>query len=144
MSKIELLDIWAITGTSPQIEVFCIKTKEYSGNFERRLCAFLTGQIGECEVGDKEAKEHNNLFNDEDLFLDSIALLPDEHGCYRPVSAGKVNDDWGVFIFFEYLDEKMINTLKSRLTLAENKFNIHILDTICFSIINKQEIKEYE
>ncbi len=31
--------------------VFAIDTKDYSGNFEREMCAFVTGQVGECEVG---------------------------------------------------------------------------------------------
>ena len=31
-----------------------IDTDEYSGNFEREMCAYCTGQVGECEVGEEE------------------------------------------------------------------------------------------
>ena len=30
---------------------FVIDTKQYAGNFEREMCAHITGHIGECEVG---------------------------------------------------------------------------------------------
>ena len=39
---------------------FIIDTDQYAGNFERELCAWTTGQIGECEVG-KEYSFVNNL-----------------------------------------------------------------------------------
>lgn len=53
-----------------------IDTEEYSGNFERELCAFLTGHVGDCRVGD-EFEHKNPLF-------DSVISVPDENGCYRP------------------------------------------------------------
>ena len=60
---------------------FIIDTSEYSGNFERELCAHLTGQIGECGVG--------RQFIDDEIAAKFDGLLmhvPDEHGCHRPCS----------------------------------------------------------
>ena len=75
-----------------------IKTDSYAGNFEREMCAYLTGQIGECEVG-------KELINEEikELFDGYIQDEPDDNGCYRPVTlgcdvAGFTADD--VVIFF--------------------------------------------
>jgi hypothetical protein len=31
--------------------LFIVDTDSYAGNFERCMCAYMTGQIGECEVG---------------------------------------------------------------------------------------------
>ena len=35
---------------------FIIDTEQYSGNFERELCAYMTGQIGGCEKGLEDAE----------------------------------------------------------------------------------------
>jgi len=75
--------------------IFAIDTDTYAGSFERQMCAYISGRIGECEVGKKEAdiyfkeefgspKEELN-FKDQDAF-DFIIDQPDEHGCFRPVS----------------------------------------------------------
>ena len=64
---------------------FVIDTEDYAGNFERELCAYCTGQIGDCEAGDEEAE----IFRNEEgksiqKFADIIEQVPDEHGCARP------------------------------------------------------------
>lgn len=80
--------------------LFIIDTEEYSGNFEREMCAFCTGQVGECGVGQKEA----DVFKEEcpewiEIFDDIVGSEPDDHGCYRPVSIyttpGFFNDGMG-------------------------------------------------
>jgi hypothetical protein len=73
--------------------VLVIDTEQYAGNFERELCAYCTGQIGECEVGDDEAK----VFHEEvpaDPFVDKhgdsvLEQRPDDSGspCLRPCAA---------------------------------------------------------
>ena len=59
---------------------FVIDTDSYAGNFEREMCAYLTGHVGECEVGEE--------YVDEDLPMnfDNVLDVGDDHGCYRPVS----------------------------------------------------------
>lgn len=64
---------------------FIIDTNSYSGNFEREMCAFLTGQVGECGVGDEHAKEFKEQFpNEYAIFEDIIGSESDDNGCYRP------------------------------------------------------------
>ncbi len=74
--------------------VFEIETDKYAGNFEREMCAYVTGIVGECEVGKKYVDE-----NIEDKFEDMVKQVPDEHACYRPCAC----DGNTVQIFFEYL-----------------------------------------
>ncbi len=64
--------------------LFIIDTEDYAGNFERDLCAYITGRVGECGVGDEEAK----LFEEETGFegFDNVVEEADERGCYRPAS----------------------------------------------------------
>lgn len=67
---------------------FVIDTEQYSGNFERELCAYVTGRVGECEVGEEAAAQ----FKAEEAkelamaFEDVVVSLPDDHGCFRPAS----------------------------------------------------------
>jgi hypothetical protein len=65
--------------------IFCVDTDSYAGNFERELCAYMTGIVGECGVGEEgqklyEADGHEPL---EDLV---DAWVPDDHGCHRPAA----------------------------------------------------------
>jgi len=64
-----------------------IDTNEYSGNFEREMVAFITGQIGECGVGEENAvlaekslpKIVTDWFSENTIFT-----LDDNNGCSRP------------------------------------------------------------
>jgi hypothetical protein len=102
--------------------IFIIDTDQYAGNFEREMCAFCTGQIGECEVGKEEGDAWMKEFGQEKGYeiCEQIASPPDEHGCCRPVeiqnspkgypeSMGSV----GIF-FYEYPEEELINMIKER------------------------------
>lgn len=67
--------------------IFVVHTKKYSGNFERELCGYITGQVGECGVGDNTADEFKEEVSTElqELFDEMIEQVPDEdNGCYRP------------------------------------------------------------
>jgi hypothetical protein len=65
---------------------FVIDTETYSGTFERELCAYATGTIGECEVGMEEARQFNESGLDPNMFREAVLQVPDEHCCQRPVS----------------------------------------------------------
>ena len=72
---------------NPNHILFVIDTNSYAGNFERQLCAYVTGQVGECGVGEENA----GLARSEVPAIVSqlenlVELVPDEHGCARPVS----------------------------------------------------------
>jgi hypothetical protein len=71
----------------PDYYLFVIDTDSYAGNFEREMCAYVTGKIGECGVGDKEAELAKQEIPGVVAQLeDLVELVPDEHGCTRPCS----------------------------------------------------------
>ena len=81
---------------------FVVDTKQYAGNFERQMCAYVTGEIGECGAGEGWAQlfeeEHPDMVEDG-VFRGFMDHLPDDHGCRRPVSIwltpGFFNDGMG-------------------------------------------------
>lgn len=64
--------------------LFVIDTEDYAGNFEREMCAYLTGRVGECLVG----RDMAELFTEETGLeaFENVFDLPDEHGCHRPAA----------------------------------------------------------
>ena len=67
--------------------LFIIDTDKYAGNFERQMGAYITGQIGECEVGKEQAQIAKREIPQVVAQLeDLVDQVPDEHGCHRPVS----------------------------------------------------------
>ena len=85
--------------------VFVIDTDQYAGNFEREMCAFVTGHIGECGVGQQYQKLFFDFLGldveqrDDNPFFEQVVDMADDHGCFRPVSIwptkGRVNDGHG-------------------------------------------------
>ena len=89
--------------------ILLIKTDQYVGEFERDLCAYATGCIGDCGVGRKEAK----IFQDENPDVDLSNLIGkemDDYGCSRPVGVDTYND---LMIFFRNLPEPELRQLIS-------------------------------
>lgn len=71
-----------------------IDTEQYSGNFEREMCAYITGRYGECGVGYEIAKFYASQINHLEWFKENIVNQPDEdNGCNRPVSVS-VTPGW--------------------------------------------------
>ena len=67
--------------------IFIIDTDSYAGNFERDMCAYLTGVVGDCGVGEEFAELYKNETNQEEsIFLDYLEHRADDHGCFRPTS----------------------------------------------------------
>lgn len=58
------------------MELFVIDTDQYSGNFERNMCAFLTGIVGDCGVGSEKANNYPEV--------EGVLQQPNEHGTMRP------------------------------------------------------------
>ena len=67
------------------LHVLVIDTDQYSGSFEREMVAFMTGQIGDCGVGDEEAATFVKEHPDMDL-EDVVSSQVDEIGCWRPAT----------------------------------------------------------
>lgn len=91
---------------------FIIDTDQYSGNFEREMCAYLTGQIGECGVG----SEYAELFEKEvsgKISFENVVSIPDDEGyCHRPCII-ETNPNWfntgmGMFYRNDDIDEEKI------------------------------------
>lgn len=80
--------------------LFVIKTDSYAGNFEREMCGYMTGQIGECGVGDDGAAMFTKDCPGNCGFQDLVTEFPDEHGCRRPAT-GWGHEFSSVAIFFE-------------------------------------------
>lgn len=88
-----------------------IKTDKYTGNFEREMCAYMTGHIGDCEVGNEEAGQFLEKHAQE---LSGVIKKPDEHGCFRPVEVFSYHS---LIIYFDYPiheNADTLNLLKSR------------------------------
>ena len=67
--------------------IFVVDTNRYAGNFERGMCAYMTGQIGDCEVGKEIAEIARKEIPEIVAKLeDMVSQVPDEHGCSRPAS----------------------------------------------------------
>jgi len=80
--------------------LFIIDTNLYAGNFEREMCAYLTGHVGDCGVGDDYAEKfRKETKKDPDEFFHNVIQEPDEHGCRRPATIwenpGWFNDGMG-------------------------------------------------
>lgn len=64
--------------------LFVIDTADYAGNFERELCGYITGRVGECGVG----QELGELFVQETKLesFSNVVEEADDHGCHRPAT----------------------------------------------------------
>ncbi len=100
--------------------IFIIDTNQYAGNFERQMCAYCTGHIGECGVGDE-------FIDDKiaSIFEDSVdCYVIDDHGCGRPTSIWPTGDperkerkpdhNSVAIFFYERPTPKQIDTMKTR------------------------------
>lgn len=120
--------------------ILLVHTNKYAGNFERQLCAFMTGITGDCGVGSDEAKrfkeDMEEIGNDPDMFDDCLDSQSDDHGCYRPASiwdADGTGDYNTVAIFFRELpttSEMALLRQRAQQYAEENKITIHKLSMI--------------
>lgn len=105
--------------------IFIIDTNTYAGNFEREMCAYCTGMIGECEVGEemthlfeKDLELKINKYDEDHPFMDYIDdRIMHEDGCRRPTSiwCNSDNEYYSVAIFFyEEPTEEHIKIMKER------------------------------
>ena len=60
-----------------------IDTNKYTGNFERPLCAFATGLVGDCGVGKRSIQSDRDEFG-YDGICEIVRSIPGDDGCCRP------------------------------------------------------------
>lgn len=73
-------DLDVITRKNMKKHSVIIHTNSYTGNFEREMCAYVTGHFGDCEVGSEQVED-----GIQEKFEGYIRNEHDEHGCSRPV-----------------------------------------------------------
>ncbi len=100
--------------------IFEINTNKYAGNFERNMCAFATGIIGECEVGDSYVEQ-----DIKDLFEDDVQQVSDEHGCYRPCSA---DGNTVEIYFYNHPSRQQISLMKERIEEYGSENDLEIIE----------------
>ena len=66
--------------------VFVIDTESYAGNFEREMCAHLTGIVGECGVGDDMAPYYHKETGEKVSRFEGLLEQRNDEGCRRPCS----------------------------------------------------------
>jgi hypothetical protein len=112
--------------------IFVIDTADYAGNFEREMCAFITGQVGECGVGEDAAEEARADLPKKVLnwFDQNVIERPDDHGCHRPCSIwptqGYFNDGLGN----EYKEDANPESVKAQYKTSLNKLPKESQDNI--------------
>lgn len=80
--------------------IVILETTDYTGNFERELCAYATGSVGECEVGSRQADDFAEEYPDG-LSVDTQNVA-DDRGCWRPCSIFDERNGYNsMVIFFE-------------------------------------------
>jgi hypothetical protein len=89
-----------------------VNLNQYTGNYEREFCAFVTGATGQCGVGDDMAKLYVEDHPKGTRFCamsDRTSGQPDDNGCWRPVSICHDDVDAepydSLIIFFDTLPE---------------------------------------
>lgn len=66
-----------------------VDTDSYAGNFERELCAYVTGQFGECSVGEDAVKLFSEQITHLEWWNKNIVKRSEgrhESPCKRPVT----------------------------------------------------------
>lgn len=115
-------------------KIIVIDTDAYAGNFERELCAYLTGQIGDCKVGEEFLKT-KDLIKNLEWWEDNISPQEDTEGSefYRPCTSWKTDEKnfYGSVAIFveevppqEVLDE-MINAAQKFLKDTESTYQFY-------------------
>jgi len=113
---------------SPWTFVIDTDGKAWVGNFEREMCAYCTGMIGQCEKGIEEANEFFNDFNlvgeEESPFFERVdCYVMDDSGCGRPASIypgwkesapGKTIYTGVAIFFYENPTDELISIMKER------------------------------
>ena len=97
-----------------------ILTDQYAGNFERELCAYCTGVIGACGVGETEQNKFIDDYSEEksDEMWELLEQRYDE-GCARPVSVSSPNTALEIY-FYDRPTQEVIDMIKER----ANKFEL--------------------
>ncbi len=124
--------------------LFIVDTNSYAGNFERDMCAYMTGQVGDCGVGGGCAKVYQDEETEE---FNNVIHVPDEHGCSRPVTMwDSPNGDYNsVAIYFDpthppTADQIALLRLRAYrfLTASKAEFDSRPTEILGFRLVEKR------
>jgi hypothetical protein len=75
-------------GETMESFIFCVDTDSYAGQFERPMCAYMTGRLRDCGVGAGEAALADAELDEKthSWFGDYIRREVDDWNCMTPVS----------------------------------------------------------
>jgi hypothetical protein len=124
--------------------IFIIDTDKYAGNFEREMCAYMTGHVGECGVGENIAEDFEEEFPREYKKFEAIILkVTDDNGCFRPVQIEPIKNTRAYnavgINFSERPHEKLIEFMKSR---AEEFAKAKKLNISGYRIVKEETIRQ--
>ena len=112
--------------------ILLIKTDKYTGNFERKLCAYCTGVIGDCGVGEREADDFIAKHGDMNSIEELVLQKADEHACWRPVSVSS-EDTNALEIYFDCsLSDETFELIKLRAKEYGELHEIKIINFVLF------------
>jgi hypothetical protein len=91
-------------------------TDKYAGNFERSATAYITGVVGDCDVGSDEAQD---VYEDTLDIAEFVRQKIDDNGIWRPTSITDFFQDkyesFEIYLEPEVLDHPdIITKLKNR------------------------------
>lgn len=125
--------------------IFIIDTDSYAGNFDREMCAYITGQVGMCGVGEDFAKLYQQETGDNDDIFDDYIEYRDFYGSSRPCSiySSLESLNKSVAIYFDKKPEnEIINLMKERAHKFAKLKQIFKLTIIGFRMVEEStEIK---
>jgi len=125
--------------------IVVVATDKYAGNFEREMCAYCTGVVGECGVGENLAAAFPH---DRAKWHSRMIQFPDDHGCRRPASiwSGPKFNDVAMF-FADRPSEQEWEIVRSRAKefAAGNKLKILGFKLIRYAVsVDSKVIREIE
>ena len=84
----------AIEDENVNCKIIVLDTTTYAGNFERQLCAYITCQLGDCEIGEELAKVANKELKHLDWWKENICPQESEEGSefMRPCTLWQTED----------------------------------------------------
>ena len=121
-----------------------IHTNKYAGNFERQMCAYITGAVGDCGAGRKEAAIARDELTSEQIddFDGIVTNRRDDHGRERPsqiaINANWFNDGHGNHYRID--DDDIDKQLKARFESIE-RYKLGIINNM-ESIIARLNVGE--
>lgn len=101
---------------------FIVDTNQYSGSWEREMCAFMTGHVGDCGTEKRTAEAYLEEFP----LFPSVKKMEDEDGCRRPVEIYPTPGYWNNGLGFAFQSGQEAIALMEYQTYSQEYYRGHI------------------